>query len=84
MAQKGIQEPSIPHTHLIQEANYNHKSLQLVSFDKEKAFNTVSHISPPSHESLWNSRNNNNGNPQYILIGFAYLQSMEKKDSSSQ
>ncbi len=45
MAQKGIQEPSILATHLIQEANYNHKSLQLVSFDIKKAFNRVSHIS---------------------------------------
>jgi hypothetical protein len=45
MAQKGIQEPSILTTHLIQEANFNHKSLQLVSFDIEKAFVRVSHIS---------------------------------------
>jgi hypothetical protein len=45
MAQKGIQEPSILATHLIQEANYNHKSLQLISFDIEKAFDRVSHIS---------------------------------------
>jgi hypothetical protein len=44
-AQKGIQEPYILATHLIQEANYNHKSLQLVSFDIEKAFDRVSHIS---------------------------------------
>jgi hypothetical protein len=33
MTQKGIQEPSILATHLIQEANNNNKSLQLVSFD---------------------------------------------------
>jgi hypothetical protein len=44
MAQKGIQEPSILATHLIQEANYNNKSLQLISFDIEKAFNRVSII----------------------------------------
>jgi hypothetical protein len=43
MAQKGIQEPSILATHLIQEANYNNKSLQLISFDIEKAFDRVSH-----------------------------------------
>jgi retron-type reverse transcriptase len=45
MAQKGIQEPFILATHLIQEAKYNHKSLQLVSFDIEKAFDRVSHTS---------------------------------------
>jgi hypothetical protein len=45
MAQKGIQEPSIMATHLIQEANYNHKRLQQVSFDTEKAFESESHIS---------------------------------------
>jgi hypothetical protein len=38
MAKKGIQEPSILATQLIQEAKYNHKRLQLVSFDTEKAF----------------------------------------------
>jgi hypothetical protein len=45
MAQKGIQEPSILATYLIQEANYNHKSLQLVNFDIEKAFDRESRIS---------------------------------------
>jgi hypothetical protein len=44
MTQKRIQEPLILATHLIQEANYNHKSLQLVSFDIEKAFDRVIHI----------------------------------------
>jgi len=43
MAQKGIQEPSILATHLIQEAQYNNKTLQLLSFDIEKAFDRVSH-----------------------------------------
>ncbi len=45
MAQKGIQEPSIIATHLIQEAAKHNKPLQLVSFDIEKAFDRVSHIS---------------------------------------
>jgi hypothetical protein len=45
IAQKGIQDPSILVTHLIQEAKYNQKSLQLVSFDIEKAFDRVSHTS---------------------------------------
>jgi hypothetical protein len=45
MAQKGIEEPSILTTHLIQEDNYNNKSIQLISFDIEKAFDRVSHCS---------------------------------------
>jgi len=43
MPQKGIQEPSILATHLIEEANKNNKPLQLVSFDIEKAFDKVGH-----------------------------------------
>jgi hypothetical protein len=35
MTQKGILDTLILATHLIQEANYNHKSLQLISFDIE-------------------------------------------------
>jgi hypothetical protein len=45
MVQKGIQEPLILATLLIKEANCNLKSLQLISFDIEKAFDRVSHIS---------------------------------------
>jgi hypothetical protein len=43
MANRGIQEPSILATHLIQEANRYDKPLQLISFDTEKAFDRVSH-----------------------------------------
>jgi hypothetical protein len=43
MTNRGIQEPSILATHLIQEANRYNKPLQLVSFDIEKAFDRVSH-----------------------------------------
>ena len=43
MPQKGIQEPSLLATHLIEEANRKNKPLQLVSFDIEKAFDKVSH-----------------------------------------
>jgi len=43
MQKKGIQEPSILMTHLIQDANLYHKPLQLISFDIEKAFDRVSH-----------------------------------------
>jgi hypothetical protein len=37
MRLKGIQEPSLLATHLIQDANHYQKPLQLVSFDMEKA-----------------------------------------------
>ena len=43
MQKKGIQEPSILMTHLIQDANIYQKPLQLISFDIEKAFDRVSH-----------------------------------------
>jgi len=43
MQNKGIQEPSIIMTHLIQDACLYNKSLQLISFDIEKAFDRVSH-----------------------------------------
>ncbi len=85
MAQKGIQEPSILATHLIQEANYNNKSLQLISFDIEKAFDRVSHCSIIQALRAF-------GVPEitimaiqfFSLIGFAYVEVNEKKGSSSQ
>jgi exonuclease III len=43
MQQKGIQEPSILATHLIEEADKKNKPLQLVSVDIEKAFDNVGH-----------------------------------------
>ncbi len=43
MMQKGIQEPSILATHLIQDATQYNKPLQLVSFNMEKAFDRVGH-----------------------------------------
>jgi hypothetical protein len=43
MAQRGIQEPSLLATHLIQDAVHYQKPLQLVSFDMEKAFDRVRH-----------------------------------------
>ncbi len=43
MAQRGIQEPSLLATHLIQDAEHYQKPLQLVSFDMEKAFDRVGH-----------------------------------------
>jgi hypothetical protein len=80
MAQKGIQEPSILATHLIQEANYNNKSLQLISFDIEKAFDRVSHCSIIQALRAF-------GVPEitimaiqfFSLIGFAYVEVNGKK-----
>jgi exonuclease III len=43
MQQKGIQEPSLLATHLIEEADKKGKPLQLVSIDIEKAFDNVGH-----------------------------------------
>jgi hypothetical protein len=43
MAQRGIQEPSLLATHLILDANYFCKPLQLISFDMEKDFDQVGH-----------------------------------------
>ena len=40
---KGIQEPSVTVTHLIQEAEHYNLPLQLASFDIEKAFDRVGH-----------------------------------------
>jgi hypothetical protein len=39
MAQRGIQKPSLFVTHIFQDANHYQKTLQLFSFDIEKAFN---------------------------------------------
>ena len=43
MPKKGIQEPTLLATHLIEEANKHNKPLQLVSVDIEKAFDKVGH-----------------------------------------
>ncbi len=80
MAQKGIQEPYILATHLIQEANYNNKSLQLISFDIEKAFDRMSHCSIVQALCAF-------GVPEitimaiqcFSLIGFAYVEVNGKK-----
>jgi hypothetical protein len=67
MAQKGSQEPSILATHLIQEANYNNKSLQLISFDIKKAFDRVSHCSIiQALRAFGVPENNNCGHPIFL------------------
>jgi hypothetical protein len=80
MAQKGIQEPSILATHLIQEANYNNKSLQLVSFDIEKAFDRVSNCSIVQAIRAFGVPEITNIAIQCSsLIGFAYVEVNGKK-----
>ncbi len=43
MVGKGIQEPSLLATHLIQDAQITGQPLQLISLDIEKAFDRLSH-----------------------------------------
>ncbi len=43
MTGKGIQEPSLLATHLIQDAQQSERPLQLVSLDIEKAFDRIGH-----------------------------------------
>jgi len=43
MPKRGIQEPSLIMTHIIQEANYHKIPVQIISYDIEKAFDRVSH-----------------------------------------
>jgi hypothetical protein len=43
MAGRGIQEPSLLATHLIQDAQLTERPLQLISIDVEKAFDRLSH-----------------------------------------
>jgi len=43
MPKRGIQEPSLLMTHIIQEANYHNTAVQIISYDIEKAFDRVSH-----------------------------------------
>ena len=75
MAQKGIQEPSILVTHLIQDANRYGKPLQLISFDIEKAFDKVSHrIILQALEAFGFPPIYIEAIREYILIGHAYVE----------
>ncbi len=79
MAQKRIQEPLMLATHLIQEANYNHKSLQLVSFDIEKAFDRVIHIIIRALRAFGIPQITIMAIQHYFLSGFAYVEVNGKK-----
>jgi hypothetical protein len=75
MAQKGIQEPSILVTHLIQDANKYGKPLQLISFDIEKAFDKVSHqIILQALEAFGFPTIYIDAIREYILTGHAYVE----------
>ncbi len=75
MAKKGIQEPSILATHLIQEANRYNKPLQLVSFDIEKAFDRVSHkIIVDSLRSFGIPEITISAIQHFTLVGYAYVE----------
>jgi len=75
MAKKGIQEPSILATHLIQEANRYNKPLQLVSFDIEKAFDRVSHkIIVDSLRAFGIPEITISAIQHFTLVGYAYVE----------
>ena len=75
MAKKGIQEPSILATHLIQEATKYRKPLQLVSFDIEKAFDRVSHnIIVDALRAFGVPEITINALRHYTLVGHAYVE----------
>ena len=75
MAKKGIQEPSILATHLIQEANRYQKPLQLVSFDIEKAFDRVGHkIILDALRAFGVPEITIEAIQRFTLVGFAYVE----------
>jgi exonuclease III len=73
--QKGIQEPSLLMTHLIQDANIHNKPLQLISFDIEKAFDRISHtVIIQALEAFGFPQEYIQAVKHYTLIGFAYVE----------
>jgi len=75
MANRGIQEPSILATHLIQEANRYDKPLQLVSFDIEKAFDRVSHkIILDALRAFGVPEITISALQRFALVGYAYVE----------
>jgi hypothetical protein len=75
MMQKGIQEPSLLATHLIQDATLYSKPLQLVSFDMEKAFDRVGHaIIIQALRAFGVPEIMIQAISQYTLVGYAYVE----------
>ena len=75
MANRGIQEPSILATHLIQEANRYDKPLQLISFDIEKAFDRVSHkIILDALRAFGVPEITISALQRFALVGYAYVE----------
>jgi hypothetical protein len=75
MAQRGIQEPSLLATHLIQDAAHYSKPLQLVSFDMEKAFDRVGHqIIVQALRAFGVPEIMIMAIQHYTLVGFAYVE----------
>jgi hypothetical protein len=75
MMQKGIQEPSLLATHLIQDANLYSKPLQLVSFDMEKAFDRVGHaIITQALRAFGVPEIMIQAIRQYTLVGYPYVE----------
>jgi hypothetical protein len=75
MMQKGIQEPSLLATHLIQDATLYSKPLQLVSFDMEKAFDRVGHaIIIQALRAFGVPEIMVQAISQYTLVGYAYVE----------
>jgi hypothetical protein len=75
MMQKGIQEPSLLATHLIQDSTLYSKPLQLVSFDMEKAFDRVGHaVIVQALRAFGVPEIMVQAISQYTLVGYAYVE----------
>jgi hypothetical protein len=75
MAQRGIQEPFLLATHLIQDADHYQKPLQLVGFDMEKAFDRVGHhIIVQALRAFGVPEIMIMAIQHYTLVGFAYVE----------
>ncbi len=75
IANRGIQEPSILATHLIQEANRYDKALLPISFDIEKAFNRVSHkIILDALRAFGVPEITISALQRFALVGYAYVE----------
>jgi hypothetical protein len=75
MTNKGIQEPSLLATHLIQDSNQYSKPLQLVSFDMEKAFDRVGHtVIVQALRAFGVPEIMIQAIKHYTLVGYAYVE----------